>query len=109
MKTDVNKIRESLKSENYLIKEGEVVEGETYPLYGMITKFLDETPNNVVVEINHQYKAIMQIPETKSINLLKERAFDPGIFVAKIISKYPIMIVEVSTVIFGKRSELSSN
>lgn len=109
MTTDVNKIRESLKSENYLIKEGEVVEGETYPLYGMITKFIDETPNNVVVEINHYIKAVMQIPEIKNINLLKERSFDPGIFVAKIISKYPVMVVEVSTVVFGKRSDLAHN
>lgn len=86
------------------VKMSEVVEGETYPLYGMITKILDESPNRVRVEINYSIHAMMHIPEPEKLRLLKERAFEPGIFVAKIINKAPTIIVEVSTVVFGKRA-----
>ena len=87
-----------------IVKFDEVVEGETYPLYGMITKIIDETPKKVKVEINHSIHAVMHIPEPDKIRLLKERAFEPGIFVAKVITKEPTIIVEVSTVVFGKRA-----
>lgn len=106
MTIDTNKLKDSLNNNTQalFVKTDEIVEGETYPLYGMITKFLDETLNNVVVEINNQYKAVLRIPEQKNIELLKERAFDPGVFVSKVISKHPVLLVEVSTVVFGKRN-----
>ena len=92
-----------MEFENSIVKNGEVSVGETYPLYGMITKIISETPKEICVEINHQYHAVMHIPEPEKIELLKERAFEPGIFVAKVLTKDPIMLVEVTTVVFGKR------
>lgn len=86
------------------IKEGTVEVGNTYCLYGMITKIIAAVPGAVVVEINNSIIAKMAIPEESKIELLKERSFEPGIFVSKIIAKHPKTEVEVSTVIFGERS-----
>jgi hypothetical protein len=87
----------------YEVKFGEVEVGTTYPLYGMITKILDDTPGHVVVEINFTIKANMSIPDQEKIELLKERAFEPGIFVSTVTCKEPKIEVDCSTVVFGKR------
>jgi hypothetical protein len=85
------------------VKSGDVEVGNTYPLYGMITKILDETPGHVVVEINFSITANMSIPDRDKIELLKERAFEPGIFVSTVTTKDPRIEVDCSTVVFGKR------
>lgn len=85
------------------VKAGEVEIGNTYPLYGMITKFLDDTPGHVVVQLNFSIIANMTIPDKEKIDLLKERAFEPGIFVSTVTSKNPDIEVDCSTVVFGKR------
>jgi hypothetical protein len=85
------------------VKAGEVEVGNTYPLYGMITKFLDDTPGHVVVEINFSITATMTIPDQDKVDLLKERAFEPGIFVSTVMTKNPKIEVDCSTVVFGKR------
>lgn len=85
------------------VSSGEVEIGQTYPIYGMITKVLDETPGNVIVEINFSIRASMAIPDIEKINLLKERAFEPGIFVSTVKSKESGIVVDCSTVVFGKR------
>jgi hypothetical protein len=90
------------------VKFGDVEVGNTYPLYGMITKILDDSPGNVVVEINFSIRANMSIPETEKIELLKERAFEPGIFVSTVTSKDPKIEVDCSTVVFGKRQGFSA-
>jgi hypothetical protein len=85
------------------VKFGDVEVGTTYPLYGMITKIIDDTPGSVVVEINFSIKATMTIPDQTKVELLKERAFEPGIFVSTVTSKDPKIEVDCSTVVFGKR------
>ena len=90
------------------VKFGDVEVGNTYPLYGMITKILDDSPGHVVVEINFSIRANMSIPEIDKIELLKERAFEPGIFVSTITSKEPKIEVDCSTVVFGKRQGFSA-
>jgi hypothetical protein len=85
------------------VTSGEVEIGQTYPIYGMITKFLDEEPGKVIVELNFNIKAHMIIPEDSKINLLKERAFEPGIFVSTVTNKEDGIEVECSTVVFGKK------
>ncbi len=85
------------------IGQGEVVIGQTYPIYGMITKFIDETPGNVVVEINYSITAKMTIPSQDKVDLLKERSFEPGIFISTVKAKDDGVVVECSTVVFGKR------
>lgn len=91
------------------VTAGDVEIGQTYPIYGMITKFLSDAPGSVVVELNFSIKANMTVPDNTKVELLKERAFEPGIFVATILSKDDAGIsVDCSTVVFGKRQEYAA-
>ena len=87
---------------------GEVVVGQTYPIYGMITKILDDSPGSVVVELNFSIKANMSIPDEKKVNVLKERAFEPGIFVSTIRSKDDEIEVDCATVVFGRKQQFQA-
>lgn len=87
------------------VTSGEVEIGQTYPIYGMITKIINETPGDVQVEINFSIIANMAIPDQAKIELLKERAFEPGIFVSTIKSKEEGIRVDCSTVVFGRRQQ----
>jgi hypothetical protein len=90
------------------VTAGDVQIGQTYPIYGMITKILDDTPGSVRVEINFSIKANMAIPDDDKIQLLKERAFEPGIFVSTVTSKDEGINVDCSTVVFGKRQQFNA-
>lgn len=90
------------------VASGEVEVGQTYPIYGMITKLIDDTPGQVVVEINFSIRAHMTIPDEKKVNLLKERAFEPGIFVSTVKSKDEGIEVDCSTVVFGRRQDFNA-
>jgi hypothetical protein len=90
------------------VASGEVEVGSTYPIYGMITELVDTTPGKVVVTINFSIKANMAIPDQEKIELLKERAFEPGIFVSTVISKEGGIEVDCSTVVFGRRQAFSA-
>jgi hypothetical protein len=90
------------------VQFGDVEVGTTYPLYGMITKVLDDTPGHVVVEINFSIEATMMIPDPAKVELLKERAFEPGIFVSTVTKKDPKIAVDCSTVVFGKKQAYAS-
>jgi len=95
-------------SPHFEVKQGEVDVGKTYPLYGMITKFLDDTPGHVVVEINFGTVAELNVSDPKMIDTLKARAFDPAVFVSKVLTKSPELRVECTSVIFGKRAAYSA-
>jgi hypothetical protein len=107
-------MEESNKEQNFFekfgleIAAGEVEIGQTYPIYGMITKILDETPGSVLVEINFSIKANMAIPDPEKIELLKERAFEPGIFVSTVTQKDGGVTVDCSTVVFGRRQDFNA-
>jgi hypothetical protein len=90
------------------VQFGDIEVGTTYPLYGMITKIIDDTPGHVVVEINFSITATMTIPDPAKVELLKERAFEPGIFVSTVTNKDPKIEVDCSTVVFGKRQGYAS-
>jgi hypothetical protein len=90
------------------VTTGEVEVGRTYPIYGMITKFLGQEEGSVTVELNFSIRANMAIPDKNKIELLKERAFEPGIFVSTITSKDPSISVDCSTVVFGRRANFSA-
>lgn len=83
---------------------GDVEVGNTYPIYGMITKILSEDPGQVVVELNFSILANMAIPDKEKIEVLKQRAFEPGIFISTVVSKEERVTVDCSTVVFGKRA-----
>lgn len=85
------------------VESGKVEIGNTYPIYGMITKIISEELNNVIVELNYNIEATLSINEQEKINLLKERAFEPGIFVSTVTQNEPSIKVDCATIVFGKR------
>jgi hypothetical protein len=90
------------------VSNGEVEIGQTYPIYGMITKILNDTPGSVVVEINFSIKANMAIPDADKIEVLKQRAFEPGIFVSTVTHKEGGVVVDCSTVVFGRKQQFNA-
>ena len=101
---------EDIKPQNFFekfgleVSAGDVEEGQTYPIYAMITKILNDQPGSVVVELNFSIKAHLNISDAKKVEVLKERAFEPGIFVSTVKSKSSQVEVDCHTVVFGKRS-----
>jgi hypothetical protein len=109
MLNDTASIKQALQDNKATVKYGDVEVGQSYPLYGMITKFIDDRPGRVVAELNYgQIVAEFAIPDKAAIERLKARAFDPGIFVATVDQKSPQVRVSCSTVIFGTKSEYSA-
>ena len=91
------------------VTTGDVEIGQTYPIYGMITKVLSEAPGSVIVEINFSIRATMTVPDSMKIELLKERAFEPGIFVSTVTSKDDAgLSVDCQTVVFGKKQDYAA-
>lgn len=90
------------------VARSKVEVGKTYPIYGMITKILDEQPEKIVVELNFQIQAELKYKSLDQLTLLKERVFETGIFVAKIQETEPKVVVNCKKVIFGKRSDFNS-
>ena len=86
------------------VSNGEVEIGKTYPIYGMITKVLNDEPGHVIVEVNFSIEAKMQIPTEDKIEVLKRRAFEPGIFISTVTDKSDEgkVSVDCQTVVFGK-------
>ncbi|MBP9838111.1 MAG: hypothetical protein KBC84_05300 [Proteobacteria bacterium] len=85
------------------IAQGEVEVGQTYPIFGMITRILNDKAGEVVVEINHSIIANMNVSEDTKVELLKERAFESGIFVSTVVAKEPKVEVDCQVVIFGRK------
>lgn len=85
------------------VQYGSVKVGETYPLYGAITKILDDTPGRVVVLINDNIQLHMNIEDPDKVALLKNRAFEPGIFVCTITKEGENIEADCTTVVFGKQ------
>jgi hypothetical protein len=91
------------------VSSGAVEIGQTYPIFGIITGVLDDTPGSVLVEINYSIKAKMNLSEASKIEVLKERAFEPGIFVSTVTSKSDDeATVDCQTVVFGRRPSYSA-
>ena len=91
------------KISKYALPIADMQIGKTYPMYGIITKFVQDKIGEVVVEINNSVTINMSISDSESLELLKERAFDPGIFVSKVTSLEPVIMATCDKVIFGKR------
>jgi len=78
--------------DNYDLKESNVEElklGEIYPIYGMITEILEEDLENssVVVKLLPDMVLNLHIDSQDKLNLIRDRAFEPGIFMTKITEK----------------------
>jgi hypothetical protein len=84
------------------VETGEIEIGRTYPIFGAITKLVNDEPGHVLAEINYSILARMNIPDRPRVEILKKRAFESGIFVCTITSKDPGVEADCRTVIFGK-------
>jgi hypothetical protein len=78
--------------------------GKTYPIYGKITKFINDTPGAVIAEVNSALEICMAVPDKNGIEILKQRSYDWGIFITRITDCSPTVRGECETVIFGKQS-----
>ena len=87
---------------------GEIEIGKVYPLFAMITKFIDDTPGQVRVELNFHIQAQLTVDDPERVQLLKERMFESGIFVSKVVTKDPSIEVACQTVIFGKKQSFNA-
>jgi len=84
--------------------------GSTIPLYGIITKIIEETEEQIILEINSNIILTSKISSNEIVyrNTIKERLFEYGIFIATIDSIDTDVKGTLKTVIFGKRQELDS-
>ena len=106
---DNNKEQNFFEKYGLEVSSGEVEVGQSYPIYGMITKILNDTPGSVVVEINFSIEAKMTIPDQDKVELLKQRAFEPGIFISTVTDKNEGAIkVDCQTVVFGRRQQFQA-
>ncbi|MGI6524438.1 MAG: hypothetical protein ACOX2O_03970 [Bdellovibrionota bacterium] len=83
-----------------------VEEGKTYWIYGCITKFIDDTPGNVIVELNFSIRTRLTIQTKEKVELLKERAFEAGIFVCTMLPKNDQLDADCQTVVFGRKQSV---
>lgn len=90
------------------VTSGEVEVGNVYPVFGAITRFIDETPGAVVAELNNHIIIKMNVPDETRLSVLRERAFETGIFISKVVEKDPSITLECQTVIFGKKQSYNA-
>jgi len=90
------------------VAPGEVAVGQTYPLFGMITKVFDEQPGVLICELNFGIKANLFISDNEVRTTIRERIFESGIFVSTVVGKEPQVEVNCQTVVFGKRQQLNA-
>lgn len=90
------------------VAPSDVEVGKTYPIFGVITKIINDTPGEVEVELNYSINARMHVSEGSRVELLKERAFESGIFVCTILSKEPNVAVDCQVVIFGRKQAFNA-
>lgn len=91
------------------IQHAEPQVGCTYPLYGMITNILSMTPGDMRVIINYNIELTLFVEDSDKIELIKERCFDPGIFVTKIEQTGEKIKGTCTTVVFGKKTNQEIN
>jgi hypothetical protein len=86
------------------VQEEDVEIGKVYPIYGVITSILDETFENFTVEINSSIILGCNIDNPENIEVIKSRAFEPGIFVTEITGLEPVR-GHCKTIVFGRKQE----
>jgi hypothetical protein len=90
------------------VAPGEIAIGGTYPLFGMITKIVDDRPGVIICELNFGILANLHVSDEKVRQTVKERIFESGIFVSTVTRKDPQVEVNCQTVVFGKRQQINA-
>lgn len=102
MNTEKNTAGDFFEQYGLRLVHGTLEVGKVYPVFGAITKFIDETLGSVIVELNYGLNVSMNVPDQERLEVLKKHAFESGIFVSKVIETDPCIHLECQTVIFGK-------
>lgn len=92
-----------LESMGLSVQYGKVEIGQTYPIYGTITSFINEIPGSVVVMVNENIELSLNVTDDEKLSLLKSRIFEPGIFITKINVVGDIVKGDCSTIVFGQK------
>jgi hypothetical protein len=77
--------------------------GQVYPIYGMITQVLADEPEGFRLRVNDSIDLVCNIGDPANIEKVKSRAFEPGIFVTEITSIEPLQ-GRCTTIVFGRPS-----
>ena len=102
MENAKHKEDESLEGFGLKVAHGRVEVGNTYPIFGMITKLLEGEDGEVLVELNNNIHAKMSITDPERLAVLRKKAFETGIFISRVVATEPVLEVECRAVIFGK-------
>lgn len=95
-------LEEDNNDEGIKVVSAQVSVGGVYPIFGMITEMISDDPEHIIARINNNIKAHIITSERKNIDVLKQKAFETGVFVVKVTSVEPEIEVECKAVIFGK-------
>lgn len=90
------------RKHNLTVQTGDVEIGHVYPLYGMVTKIIDETFENFTIQLNWDTTLRCTLKDPGSVETIKSRAFEPGIFVSEITSVKPLS-GNCTTIVFGRK------
>lgn len=78
--------------------------GDTCRLYGVITNVVEKSEGMIEVEIDSSICAYFTTTNRRDIEFVKERAFEPAIFICRVLSKDAAKaIVDCRTMLSGKR------
>lgn len=104
---DKSKQADFLDMSNISVKYDTVEVGQTYPIYGMITSFIDDDPSAFKIIVNHNIEMTVVVSDPEKVSLLKSRSFDPGIFMCTISQVEPSVKGDCYTIVFGKQTASS--
>ena len=96
------KIENLLENGTVAVPDTSLVVGRTYPILGTITAIEPGSDGELVAIINKSIVAKIGVSDLKVIDVLKQRAFETGIFVCTITSTDPNLEVKCQAAIFGK-------
>ncbi|MCC6932802.1 MAG: hypothetical protein IT292_06070 [Deltaproteobacteria bacterium] len=101
------------KEKNFLndfgleVTHGQAEVGKIYPVFGVITEIINLDPGCVVIKLNHNITAYLNVTDIEQIKTIKERLFESAIFVAKILKIDPEIEIDCQTIVFGKKQQLN--
>ena len=91
---------------NFEFKHVDVEVGKVYPIYGYISNILNDSSDDIVLQINDHIILNVKLTDSCTIELLKSRVFEPGIFMTKILNNQDKIIGDCSVIIFGKTNNM---
>ncbi len=68
----------------------------------MITSVEETGGEQVRLVINYNITAYIQLDDAEKLAIIKQRAFESGIFFSRVVAKEPHVEVECSKIVFGK-------